>query len=86
MGDPVLTTMTIEQAKQKQFRVDSSDCGGIYGAGVFSQGDVGVVPGPADQCKRTKWSGCWPAFSVRKPAPSYAGPEQGRYGRVKRPR
>ena len=46
MGDPVLTTMTIEQAKQKQFELTALIAGEFTGREFFQQGDVGVVPGP----------------------------------------
>src|SRR5690606_38311301 len=46
MGNPVLTTMTIEQAKQKQFELTALIAEEFTGREFFQQGDVGVVPGP----------------------------------------
>jgi len=46
MGDPVLTTMNIQQAKQKQFELTALIAGEFTGREFFQQGDVGVVPGP----------------------------------------
>ena len=80
MGNPVLTTMTIEQAKQKQFELTEAIAEEFTGREFFHKGTSAWFPDWAVQCKRTKWNGCWPAFSVWKPVPSYAGPEQGRYG------
>lgn len=45
MGNPVLTTMTLEQAKQKQFQLTEAIAEEFTGREFFAQGDVGVVPG-----------------------------------------
>lgn len=78
MNQRILTHMTIDEAKEKQFRLVSAIAREFTGNQFLSQGDVGVVPDWGRPVQTTRVEpGCLPTCSEPRLAPWYGGREPG---------